>query len=90
MGMEERDLRKLFETFGIVADVYLAKKLSKLGKKFAFVKFLKVIDEKVLERKMGDICVGSYHLFVSLAKFHQYERKYGTKPNVSEIRKNKM
>ncbi|CAI9303836.1 unnamed protein product [Lactuca saligna] len=54
-----------------VADVYIAKKLSKLGKCFAFVRFIKVSDEKLLEIKIREIWLGSYHLFVSLARFQR-------------------
>ncbi|CAI9269548.1 unnamed protein product [Lactuca saligna] len=56
---------------GIVVDVYIAKKLSKLGKHFAFVRFIKVSDEKLLESKIRDIWLGSYHLFASVARFQQ-------------------
>ncbi|CAI9294433.1 unnamed protein product [Lactuca saligna] len=39
------------------------------GKRFAFVRFFKVQDEKQLELKLRDLWIGSYHVFVSLAKF---------------------
>ncbi|CAI9297199.1 unnamed protein product [Lactuca saligna] len=54
-----------------MADVYIAKKLSKLGKRFAFVRFIKVSDEKLLERKIREIWLGSYHLFASVARFQR-------------------
>ncbi|CAI9270854.1 unnamed protein product [Lactuca saligna] len=56
---------------GTIVDVYIAKKLSKLGKHFAFVCFIKVLDEKLLESKIRDIWLGSYHLFASVECFQR-------------------
>ncbi|CAH1448081.1 unnamed protein product [Lactuca virosa] len=56
---------------GTMADVYIAKKLSKLGKRFAFVRFIKVSDDKLLERKIREIWLGLYHLFASVARFQR-------------------
>ncbi|CAH1423762.1 unnamed protein product [Lactuca virosa] len=62
---------------GTVADVYIAKNLSKLGKHFAFVCFIKVSDEKLLESKIRDIWLGSYHLFASVAHFQREPDRKG-------------
>ena len=58
-----KELWDACEKAGTVADVYIAKKLSKLGKRFAFVHFIKVSDEKLLESKIRDTWLDSYHLF---------------------------
>lgn len=65
----ENDLWHLFEEFGKIADVYIARKLSKNGRKFAFVIYLNVFDGDRLEKRLAYIWVGNFHLFVSVAKF---------------------
>ncbi|CAH1427999.1 unnamed protein product [Lactuca virosa] len=68
-NLNERDLWKLFDEYAKVADIYIARKLSKSGRKFAFVRFLNIKDEKRLEVSLGGVWVGNYHLFVSFARF---------------------
>ncbi|CAH1446166.1 unnamed protein product [Lactuca virosa] len=67
--MDNKQLWSICEKYGRVSDVYIARKLSKSGKRIAFVRFLKVQDEKQLELKLRDLWIGSFHVFVSLAKF---------------------
>lgn len=62
--MVEEDLWNLFQEYGKIADVYITKKLSKTRRRFAFVRFLNIIDENRLESKLSSIWVRSYHLFV--------------------------
>ncbi|PWA65865.1 hypothetical protein CTI12_AA333020 [Artemisia annua] len=57
------------DPIGIVADVYIARKLSKLGKRFAFVRFLKVKDIDEIVKKLCGIWLGNYHLYASVARF---------------------
>ena len=40
-----------FEEFGKIADVYIARKLSKNGRKFAFIRYLNIFDGDRLEKK---------------------------------------
>nr|KAJ0194119.1 hypothetical protein LSAT_V11C800404340 [Lactuca sativa] len=69
----ENDLWHLFEEFGKIADVYIARKLSKNGRKFAFVIYLNAFDGDRLEKRLAYIWAGSFHLFVSVAKFKRGE-----------------
>ncbi|CAI9293387.1 unnamed protein product [Lactuca saligna] len=69
---------EVYDKVGKVNDVYTARKLSKLGKRFAFVRFLKVKDAMLPERKLRDIWIGSYHLFAFVARFSQ-DAKNGDK-----------
>ena len=41
-SMGSKDLWQLCDKHGTVADVYITHKLSKIGRRFAFVRFLKV------------------------------------------------
>ncbi|PWA78420.1 nucleotide-binding alpha-beta plait domain-containing protein [Artemisia annua] len=67
----EGDLWKICNEFGAVVDVYIARKLSKIGRRFAFVRFIRVYDSNKL---ITDLCAawfGNYHLFASLARFQR-------------------
>lgn len=61
-------------------DVYIARKMSKLGRRFAFVRFIKVCNVDSLISRMNDAWYGTYHLFVSVSRFER-------KTNVEEKRK---
>ncbi|KAL4590800.1 hypothetical protein LXL04_003743 [Taraxacum kok-saghyz] len=71
-GTYPNDLRTLCEKFGRVVDVYIHPKLSKYGKKFAFVKFLNIHSDRERDDmvvKLRSIWIGSYHVFASVARF---------------------
>ncbi|GJZ00486.1 RNA-directed DNA polymerase, eukaryota, reverse transcriptase zinc-binding domain protein [Tanacetum coccineum] len=57
------------ESFGRIADAFIAKKLSKRGKRFGFVRFLGVSNEEDLARKLSTIWIDSFHLFAAVAMF---------------------
>ncbi|CAI9287494.1 unnamed protein product [Lactuca saligna] len=66
----DADVKSLWEVcdkVGKVADVYVAHKL--IGKRCAFILFLKFKDELVLERKLREIWMESYLLFAFVAQF---------------------
>ncbi|CAH1421341.1 unnamed protein product [Lactuca virosa] len=68
------DVKSLWDVcakIGTVADVYMARKLSKLGKRFAFVRFIRASDDQLLERRLWEIWMGSYHLFASISRFNR-------------------
>ncbi|GJY51080.1 RNA-directed DNA polymerase, eukaryota [Tanacetum coccineum] len=58
-------LPKLCEKHGIVVDVYLSKNLSKLGKRYVFVRFIKVDGVHSLIDNLRNIWIGSYKMFTS-------------------------
>nr|GEV67545.1 RNA-directed DNA polymerase, eukaryota [Tanacetum cinerariifolium] len=75
-----KDLWKLYDKCGTVADVYIARKLSKIGQRFAFVRFLKVKNKELLIDDLNKIWIGSYHLFAAMARFEKKPNTY-TKTN---------
>ncbi|GJZ44469.1 RNA-directed DNA polymerase, eukaryota [Tanacetum coccineum] len=77
-SMGSKDLWKLCEKHGTVADVYIARKLSKIGRRFAFVRFLKVQNPESLIVSLNKVWIGSYHLFAAMARFNR-------KPNGTHI-----
>nr|GEV78219.1 RNA-directed DNA polymerase, eukaryota [Tanacetum cinerariifolium] len=68
-----RDLWKLCEAYGNVVDMFIPKHKSKAGRRFAFVRFIRVVD---LVRLIGNLCtlwVGRFHLHANAVR---YERPY--------------
>ena len=55
--------------FGVVVDVYISARLSKLGKKFAFVRFIRIGNVNRLVEEMSSKWYGSYHLYACVARF---------------------
>ncbi|GJX97311.1 RNA-directed DNA polymerase, eukaryota, partial [Tanacetum coccineum] len=65
------DLWKLCEAYGKVVDVYIPNRKSKAGKRFAFVRFIKVDD---VDRLVGNLCtlwVGRFHLHDNVVHFER-------------------
>lgn len=71
--LEVKDLKKLCEPHALVADVYIARKVSKLGRKFTFFRFLQVKDQKLLLEDLNRIWIGNFHVYATIARF---ERKH--------------
>jgi RNA recognition motif-containing protein len=63
------ELWKLFLKFGRVVEVYIPKKLDKMGKRFGFVKFKEVREEEALGEKLRDVWMGSFKLWVNRSRF---------------------
>nr|GEY64785.1 RNA-directed DNA polymerase, eukaryota, reverse transcriptase zinc-binding domain protein [Tanacetum cinerariifolium] len=74
-----KDFWQLCDRHGVVTDVYIAHKLSKIGQRFGFVRFIKIKDLKTLIEDLNKIWIGNYHLFASKARFDQ------TQSNVKEF-----
>ncbi|GJV13593.1 RNA-directed DNA polymerase, eukaryota [Tanacetum coccineum] len=77
--MNSNDLWILCNKYGKVADVYIAKKLSKMDKRFAFVRFLNVINIDSLEQSLASIWIGNHHVFASLARFGRNSQSQNSK-----------
>ncbi|GJS58640.1 RNA-directed DNA polymerase, eukaryota [Tanacetum coccineum] len=73
-----RDLWKVCSDYGTVVDVFIPFKISKSGKHFAFVRFIKVINLKRLVSNLCTIWIGRYHLHANYVRFERPQ-----KPNSS-------
>nr|GEW19674.1 RNA-directed DNA polymerase, eukaryota, nucleotide-binding alpha-beta plait domain protein [Tanacetum cinerariifolium] len=68
-SVNSRDLWRECSVYGTVVDVYIPFKKSKAGKRFAFVRFIKVFN---LDRLVKNLCttwIGRYHLFANQVRF---------------------
>ncbi|KAK9072497.1 hypothetical protein SSX86_008931 [Deinandra increscens subsp. villosa] len=54
---------------GKVVDVFISDRLSSVGKKFAFVRFVKRVDLSNVIYKIRNVWIGSFRLFADVAKF---------------------
>lgn len=66
------ELRKTFERFGNITDIYMGQKLGKNGKHYAFVRFKGVGDTKDLERRLDGLKLKGDTLRINIAL---HERK---------------
>nr|GEZ55943.1 hypothetical protein [Tanacetum cinerariifolium] len=76
-GCTAKDLWKVCNDYGTVVDVFIPNKKSKAGKRFAFVRFIKVIKDRLIEN-LNTIWIGRFHLFANLVRFERPK-----KPNLS-------
>ncbi|GJZ35703.1 RNA-directed DNA polymerase, eukaryota [Tanacetum coccineum] len=66
-----RDLWKVCSDYGTVVDVFIPFKKSKAGKKFAFVRFIKVIDLERLVENLNTVWIGRFHLYANRVRFER-------------------
>nr|GEZ93932.1 nucleotide-binding alpha-beta plait domain-containing protein [Tanacetum cinerariifolium] len=66
-----KDLWEVCQGFGTVVDVYIPNRKSKAGKRFAFVRFIKVEN---VDRLVGNLCtlwIGHMHLYANVFRFER-------------------
>nr|GEW85311.1 RNA-directed DNA polymerase, eukaryota [Tanacetum cinerariifolium] len=73
-----RGLWKVCSDYGTVVDVFIPFKRSKSGKRFAFVRFIKVINLEHLVSNICTIWIGRYHLHANYVRLERPQ-----KPNSS-------
>ncbi|GJY67379.1 RNA-directed DNA polymerase, eukaryota [Tanacetum coccineum] len=63
-----RDLWKVCSGYGTVVDVFIPNKRSKAGKRFAFVRFIKVLN---FIKNLKTIWIGRFHVSANPARFER-------------------
>ncbi|KAJ0482641.1 putative RNA recognition motif domain, nucleotide-binding alpha-beta plait domain superfamily [Helianthus annuus] len=63
------DIAEVLRNFGEIEGIYIARKRDKRGFRFGFASFKGVKDERELEERMSNVWMGSYKLFINVAKF---------------------
>ena len=69
--MNEVGLWKIFQRWGKVREVIVAGKRTKEGRRFGFVRFQGVRNDKELEYQLDKITIGNRRLFVNLPKYNR-------------------
>ncbi|GJT59541.1 RNA-directed DNA polymerase, eukaryota, nucleotide-binding alpha-beta plait domain protein, partial [Tanacetum coccineum] len=73
-GMTIGSLIDVCNDYEVVVDAFISYKKSKAGKRFAFVRFIKVDNIDCLVANLCTILIGRLHLHANVARFHR-ERK---------------
>ncbi|GKB90106.1 RNA-directed DNA polymerase, eukaryota [Tanacetum coccineum] len=68
-SVNSQDLWNKCRVYGTVVDVFIPAKLSKAGKRFAFVRFIKVYNLDRLVENLCTLWIGSHHLFANHVRF---------------------
>ena len=68
-GVNEVRLWEKFKAWGDVREIFIAKRLNKVGRRFGFVRFKGVSDAKFLETQLDNIFIDDLKLFVNLPRF---------------------
>nr|GEY85843.1 RNA-directed DNA polymerase, eukaryota [Tanacetum cinerariifolium] len=66
-----RDLWSSCSAYGTIVDVFISFKKSKAGKRFAFVRFIKVVDLARLMENLCTIWIGRHHLYANQVRFER-------------------
>nr|GFB26722.1 hypothetical protein [Tanacetum cinerariifolium] len=74
-GCTAKDIWKVCNDYGIVVDVFIPNKKSKVGKRFAFVRFIKVINLDRLIENLNTIWIGQFHLFANPVHFERPKKQ---------------
>nr|GFD01513.1 RNA-directed DNA polymerase, eukaryota, nucleotide-binding alpha-beta plait domain protein [Tanacetum cinerariifolium] len=64
-SITSRDLWRECNAYGTVVDVFIPFKKSKAGKRFAFVRFVKVLNLERLVKNLCTIWIGRHHLYAN-------------------------
>nr|GEX44056.1 putative RNA-directed DNA polymerase, eukaryota, reverse transcriptase zinc-binding domain protein [Tanacetum cinerariifolium] len=66
-----KELWRLCKQYGNVIDVFIPNRRSKLGKRFGFVRFIKILDVVRLVNNLCTIWIGKFKLHVNIARFNR-------------------
>nr|GEV79181.1 RNA-directed DNA polymerase, eukaryota, reverse transcriptase zinc-binding domain protein [Tanacetum cinerariifolium] len=74
------DLWRECNAYGTMVDVFIPFKKSKAGKRFAFVRFVKVLNLELFVKNLCTIWIGRHHLYANQVRFERPQ-----KPNFSSL-----
>ncbi|GKD49401.1 RNA-directed DNA polymerase, eukaryota [Tanacetum coccineum] len=80
------DLWKIFNDYGSVIDVFIPLKKSMAAKRFAFIRFIKVVNLEHLIENLCTIWIGSFHHHANIVRFQREQKPKTITPNVSSSR----
>lgn len=69
----KRELWNVCSKYGVVSDVFIASKLTKLGKAFGFVRFIQVDEVDRLIANLCTIWIGSFKVHANMARFSRLQ-----------------
>ncbi|PWA45219.1 hypothetical protein CTI12_AA519540 [Artemisia annua] len=75
--IDARGLWKTCERYGRIVDSYIANKLSKMGKRFGFVRFMGIENEEMFAQSLANIWIGNHHIYAAVARFQRSQSQKG-------------
>ncbi|GJY06599.1 RNA-directed DNA polymerase, eukaryota [Tanacetum coccineum] len=81
-----RELRNICSKYGTIVDVYIAKRMNKLGQMFAFCRYIKVPSSNALINSMSNVWIGKMRLHANVARF---DRNVAIKPVHANVKVDK-
>ncbi|PWA38924.1 hypothetical protein CTI12_AA559080 [Artemisia annua] len=79
-----KDMWNRCSKWGTVADVFIPNRLSKAGRRFGFVRFIKVDNAARLLSDLKSMWFGNYLVFADLVKYSRIHEKRNVKPNTKK------
>nr|GFB11851.1 RNA-directed DNA polymerase, eukaryota, nucleotide-binding alpha-beta plait domain protein [Tanacetum cinerariifolium] len=74
--MSARELWKTCSVYGTVVNVFIPSKKSKAGKRFAFVRFIKVFNLDRLVANLSTIWIGKLHIIANHVRYERHQKPY--------------
>nr|GEV29813.1 RNA-directed DNA polymerase, eukaryota [Tanacetum cinerariifolium] len=87
--VDAKELWKVCEPFGRIVDAYIARKQSKLGKCFGFVRFIGISKPEDFTKRLSTIWIHNHHLFAAVARSKRpshAQRTFKSQPNILNIK----
>ncbi|KAL4574270.1 hypothetical protein LXL04_021098 [Taraxacum kok-saghyz] len=81
-----KELWKICGTAGVVVDVYIGRSRNKLGQMFAFVRYIRVSDPKILVEDLCKIRIGTLHLHANVPRYPRKPANPLRKPSTNTPR----
>ncbi|GJZ99397.1 nucleotide-binding alpha-beta plait domain-containing protein [Tanacetum coccineum] len=86
-----KDLWNTCNQYGHVVDAYIPNMRSKAGKRFSFVRFIKVFDVECLVNNLCTVWVGCHKLHANIPRFHKEPlNKHSNLHNDNGVKKGKL
>ncbi|PWA84440.1 hypothetical protein CTI12_AA158310 [Artemisia annua] len=80
-SVSSRDLWRECNAYGTVVDVFIPSKKSITGKRFAFVRFIKVFNLERLIKNLCTIWIGRHHLFANQVRYERPHKPFSSSLN---------
>nr|KAJ0213700.1 hypothetical protein LSAT_V11C400222220 [Lactuca sativa] len=75
---DEKALWHTFQQYGMIVDLYIAKKRSKSNNRFGFVRFIRIRDPSAFAQKLNEIWIGSFKIRANIARFQRNPHLFHT------------
>ncbi|CAK8575343.1 unnamed protein product [Lathyrus sativus] len=69
--MDAKGMFEVFKLYGLVSKVFIATRLDKKGRRYDFVRFRKVNDERILAVKLDNIQIQGRKLHTNVPRFQR-------------------